>query len=41
MNAVTAGYTTKTLGYALVDECERIRKEIERNKKIDDILNGE
>ncbi len=41
VNAVTAGYTTKTFGYALVDECERIRKEIERNKKIDDILNGE
>ena len=26
VNAVTAGYTTKTFGYALVDECERIRK---------------
>ena len=41
MNAVTAGYATKTFGYSLVDECERIRKEIERNKKNDDILNGE
>ena len=40
VNAVVAGYSTKTFGYALVDECERIRKELERNKKIDDILNG-
>ena len=40
INAGVAGYTTKAFGYALVDECERIQKELDRGKKIDDILNG-
>lgn len=38
VNAGVAGYTTKAFGYALIDECERIKREIERGKKIDDIL---
>ena len=40
INAGIAGYTTKAFGYALVDECERIQRELDRGKKIDDILNG-
>lgn len=40
INAGVAGYTTKAFGYALVDECERIQRELDRGKKIDDILNG-
>lgn len=40
INAGVAGYTTKAFGYALVDECERIQSELDRGKKIDDILNG-
>ena len=40
VNAGVAGYTTKAFGYALVDECERIQRELDRGKKIDDILNG-
>ena len=40
INAGIAGYTTKAVGYALVDECERIQRELDRGKKIDDILNG-
>ena len=40
INAGVAGCTTKAFGYALVDECERIQRELDRGKKIDDILNG-
>lgn len=40
INAAVAGYTTKAFGYALIKECERIQAELDRGKKIDDILNG-
>lgn len=40
INAGVAGYTTKAFGYALVEECEKIRQELARGKKIDEILNG-
>lgn len=33
-------FLRKAFGYALVDECERIQRELDRGKKIDDILNG-
>ncbi len=40
VNATVAGATTYALGNFIIDQCEKIQKELERGKKIDEILRG-